>query len=117
MQLSLSLSSRGASSLAAALCLDSCRDLSTARWRCFTWGRAVEKWRREEDRTRGNKRIHGGIIHFGGASEERREEEGKEVREGWRVEKRDNEEFRIKEGISSVGEEKRGQMNRKEGEE
>lgn len=39
MQLSLSLSRRGASSLAAALCLDSCRDLSTARWRCFTWGK------------------------------------------------------------------------------
>lgn len=39
MQLSLSLSRRGASSLAAALCLESCRDLSTARWRCFTWER------------------------------------------------------------------------------
>lgn len=36
MQLSLSRSRSGASSLAAALCLESCRDLSTARWRCFT---------------------------------------------------------------------------------
>lgn len=42
MQLSLSLSRIGASSLAAALCLDSCRDLSTARWRCFTWERRRE---------------------------------------------------------------------------
>lgn len=64
MQLSLSLSRRGASSLAAALCLDSCRDLSTARCRCFTWGR------------RGENRIHGCLFHFVGASEEKQEEKG-----------------------------------------
>lgn len=34
------------------------------------------------------------VFHFGVTSEERREEKGKEVREGWRVEKRDNEESR-----------------------